>query len=238
MRKRSPFVALTSLLLLVWLLLVPRQARADEPVPAFESYVTDLAHKLTQEERDDLELRLKAYDEAPDGHQIAVIIVHTLDNEPIEDFSYRVAQAWKLGKKGKDDGILISIALVERRFRIEVGKGLEGDLTDLESSDIIRDKVRPFTKAERWHDGIAAAIAEIELKVSGRVYGPRAPAPPRVTTDPQREGSGGSFLSVLLILIVVFLLLRAFRGGGRGGGPPIIFGGGGFGGGWGGGGFG
>ena len=224
-----------SLALFAWL--SPRWARAEDPVPSFESYVTDLAQKLTPEERADLELRLKAYDEAKDGHQIAVVIVRTLDNEPIEDFSYRVAQAWKIGKKGQDDGILITVALAERRFRIEVGRGLEGDLTDLEASDIIQNKVRPFTKAERWHDGIAAAIGEIELKLSGRIYGPAPPDPPRVSPGAQHDDSSGSFLSLLLVVIFVFLLLRAFRGGGRGGGPPLIFfGGGGFGGGWGGGG--
>jgi uncharacterized protein len=206
-------------------------------VPPYASFVTDLAHKLTPAERDDLELRLKAYHDAKDGHEIAVILVPTLDNETIEDFSYRVAQAWKLGKKGKDDGILVTVALAERRFRIEVGRGLEGDLTDVEASDIIREKVRPFTKAERWHDGIAAAIGEIELKLSGRIYGPAPPDPPRVSPPAQHEDSAGSVLAFLLVMIFLFLLVRAFRGGGRGGGPPIIFmGGGGFGGGWGGGG--
>ena len=235
---RARLLLVTSMVLL-FALLAPRRALAADPVPAFESWVTDVARVLTEAERQDLEVRLDAYAKATEGHQIAVVIVPTLDNEPIEDFSYRVAQAWQVGKKGKDDGILIALAISERRFRIEVGKGLEGDLTDLESDDIIRNEVRPHTenKQNHWHDGIAAAIGAIELKLSGRIYGPAPPERPRRIEPTQHEDSKGSVLSVLLLLVFAFIILRALRGGGRGGGPPLIFfGGGGFGGGWGGGG--
>src|SRR5437899_3140972 len=103
--------------------LLARSARAEVPIPPYERYCNDLAGKLTAEERDDLEKRLEAYNKAT-PNEIAVIIVRSLDGEPIEDFAYRVAKAWKVGAKGKDTGVLIAVSLAERRFRIEVGKGL------------------------------------------------------------------------------------------------------------------
>ena len=215
-------------------------ARADVPLPKFDQRCKDLAGIMTEEERLDLDRRLVAYEQATEN-QIAILIVPSLDGEPIEDLSFRVAKAWKLGAKGKDTGILITAAIKERRVRIEVGKGLEGDLTDLESSLIIREKMKPFTQKERWHDAFASALAAIETKLSGKAYGP-VPEMPRGSaargTDVQ-----GYFFTALFLLVVVFIVIRAIKGGGRGGGgggPPIIFfGGGGWGGGgsdWGGGG--
>jgi len=237
-RARSIVTRAFALLAVVLATLLPKLAHAEIAVPAFERYVTDVAGKLTQQERDDLENRLSVYDKET-GNQIAVLIVPSLDGEAIEDLAYRTFQKWKLGKKGKDNGVLIVLAMSERRFRIEVGKGLEGDLTDLESSIIIRDKVRPFTKAERWHDGLAAAIAAIEQKLSGKVYGPAPPKAPVEERRAHRNDPMGVFLAIALFVIFFGLILRAFRGGGRGGGgggPFIFFGGGGFGGGGGGGG--
>lgn len=214
-------------------------ARADVPIPKFDQRCKDLAGVMTEEERLDLDRRLVAYEKAT-GNQIAILVVKSLDGEPIEDLTYRVAKAWRLGEEGKDNGILIAAAIAERRVRIEIGKGLTGDLTDIEASLIIRDKMRPFTKQERWHDGFASALAAIEIKLSGKAYGP-VPERPREKvargTDYQ-----GYFFTAIFLLVFVFVIIRAIRGGGRGGGgggPPIIFfGGGGFGGGggWGGGG--
>lgn len=213
-----------------------RTARADVAVPKLDARCKDLAQVLSPEERDDLERRMVAYEEAT-GQQIAILTIPTLEGEAIEDFSYRVAKAWRLGREGKDDGVLITLARKERRVRIEVGKGLEGDLTDLEASLIIRETMKPFTKQERWHDAFAAALAAIETKLSGKAYGPvpKAPSSKRAGDD-----AVGIFFTALLLGAVFLVILRAIRGGrgggGRGGGPPIIFFGGWPGGGHGGGG--
>lgn len=217
-------------------------ARAEVPIPKFDQRCKDLAGVLSEDERLDLDRRLVAYEKAT-GNQIAILIIKSLEGEPLEDFSFRVAKAWKLGGEEKDNGVLITTAIKERRVRIEVGKGLEGDLTDLESSLIIRDKMRPFTQKERWHDGLASALAAIETKLSGKAYGP-TPEMPR-TSRARGNDVQGYFFTGIFLLVVVFIVLRAIRGGGRGGGgPPIIFfggggdwgGGGGGGGDWGGGG--
>ncbi|MGZ3423718.1 MAG: TPM domain-containing protein [Polyangiales bacterium] len=199
-------------------------------IPKFEFRVVDEAGVLSSEERDELERRLLAYEKAT-GHQIAVLTVKDLGDENLEDFSFRVAKKWKLGQEGKDDGILITLVRNEamRRARIEVGKGLEGDLTDLESNIILREKMRPFTQKGQFYDGLWAAVAAIEQKLSGKVYGPD-PAPVPHT----RRGNDvvGTVFAIALIALVIYLFVMSRRGGGGGGGGPFIFfGGGGFGGG-------
>lgn len=229
-----------AVLALFALLFAANVARADIPIPAFDQRCKDLAHVMSEEERLDLDRRLVAYEQAT-GNHIAILVVPALDGEPIEDFTYRVAKSWGLGNKEKDNGILIAAAIAERRVRIEIGKGLTGDLTDLESSLIIRDKMRPFTKQEKWHDAFASALGAIEMKLSGKVYGP-VPERPREGRVQRGSDYQGYFFTAIFLFIVVMIVVRAIRGGGRGGGgggPPIIFfGGGGFGGGggWGGGG--
>jgi len=213
-------------------------AHAAVPIPKFDQRCKDLAHILTEEQRLDLDRRLVAYEQAS-GHQIAILVIKSLEGEVIEDFSVRVAKAWKLGGEEKDDGILIVASIAERRVRIEIGKGLEGDLTDLEASLIIREQMRPFTLQERWHEGFQSGLGAIEKKLSGKEYGP-VPERPRGHARRGTDYQGYFFTAIFLIVFVV-VILRALRGGGRGGGgggPPIIFfGGGGFGGGgWGGGG--
>jgi uncharacterized protein len=206
-------------------------------IPKFEYRVVDEAGLLSIDERDELEKRLLAYEKAT-GHQIAVLTVKDLGDDDLEDFSYRVARAWKLGQKDKDDGVLVTLVKNEqmRRARIEVGKGLEGDLTDLESDQILVQKMRPFTQQGRYYDGLWSAVAAIELKLSGKVYGPD----PAQVPHGARRGNDviGSFFAIALIALVIFLFFMS-RGGG-GGGPFIWFGGGGGfgGGGFGGGGFG
>lgn len=217
----------------------PAFAFADVAIPKFDQRCKDLAGVLTPDEREELDRRLVAYEEAS-GHQIAILTVKSLEGEPIEDFSFRVAKAWKLGQQGKDDGILLTLALAERKMRIEIGKGLEGDLTDLEASLIIRDVMRPFTKQDRWHEAFQAGLGAIEKKLSGKVYGPVPERPREVRRGVDVQGWG---LAILFVIVFVIVMIRAARGGGRGGGgggPPFIFfgGGGGWGGGGGGGGYG
>src|SRR6185503_6999677 len=87
----------------------------------------------------------------------------SLDGEAIEDVAFATFNEWKLGKKGADNGVLLVIAPAERRVRIETGKGVGGDLTDLQSNDIIRKDIAPLLKEDRFHDAIASgatAIAE------------------------------------------------------------------------------
>jgi uncharacterized protein len=226
-------------------LLFPTRASAAVEVPPFEHWCTDLAGLLTASERADLEARLRAYDKAT-GNTIAVVIIPSLDGEPEEDVAYRFGKTWKLGQKGKDNGVVVLLAHAERRVRIEVGKGLEGDLTDLEANDIVTQRIAPITKGrqDRWHDGLVASVNALETKLSGQIFaadGTATRADPR--TEGHRKDPVGSIASLVLFGIVGFLILRALanrNGGGGGGGFWMGGGGGGWssggGGDWGGGG--
>jgi uncharacterized protein len=115
--------------LALWLCLaLPAAAQDLAPVPALTGRVTDLTGTLTQGQKAALEAQLAAF-QARRGSQLAVLIVPTTRPEEIEQYSIRVVEQWKLGRKNVDDGALLLIAKNDRRLRIEVGYGLEGALT-------------------------------------------------------------------------------------------------------------
>ena len=126
------------LLSFVWLLglvLVEHRAFAYAPPPLVGA-VNDTANLLSKGERDALEARLAAHRKAH-GHEVVVFTLATLGGESIEDVSYGAFNTWKVGRKGKDDGVLLVIATGERRTRIETGKGVGGEITDLQSKRIL-----------------------------------------------------------------------------------------------------
>lgn len=135
----------------------------EMPVPEKPSlYVKDDAGVLNVEQKDDLDEMLKKYDKET-GNQIAVLLIRTTGDESIEKYSYRVATAWGVGQKGKDNGILVTIATEDRKDRIEVGKGLESEVTDSRAGRILRTRevTRSFRR-KRWNDGIRSIISQLQ----------------------------------------------------------------------------
>jgi uncharacterized protein len=150
-------------------------------VPFLTGRVVDNAEILSAATREALEAKLAAHEQAT-TNQVAVLTVVSLDDESIEDFAIRVFESWKLGRRGRDNGVLVIVAPFERRMRIEVGYGLEGTLTDLQASRIIRDRMTPgFTKG-RYDDGVTAGIDAIIDTLEGRESA-TAPAPGIPTQD-------------------------------------------------------
>src|SRR5436190_2122963 len=105
-------------------------AHAD--YPTYKGYVNDFAHVLSPTGVKDLETKLKDFDKQT-TNQIAVVTVQTTEPETIEQYSIHLAEKWKVGQKGKDNGVIMLFAMQDRKMRIEVGRGLEGDLTDIQS---------------------------------------------------------------------------------------------------------
>jgi len=138
--------------------------RAAE-VPYLSGRVVDDAEILSPATREALAGEMKAHEEAT-GNQIAVLTVPTLGGEGIEEYAARVFAAWKLGRKGVDNGVLVVIVPQDRKMRIEVGYGLEGTLTDVASSRIIRDRMTPRFRTGDYdggtNDGVRAVIAQLE----------------------------------------------------------------------------
>jgi uncharacterized protein len=135
-------------------------------VPPLTGRVVDLAGVLPAQDAEQLTAQLKAHEEHT-GNQVAVLILPSLEGEPLEEYSHRIATTWKLGRKGIDNGALLFIALKERKLRIEVGYGLEGTLTDLRSSRIIRQEIVPRFKAGDIPGGVRAGTEAILKTIEG-----------------------------------------------------------------------
>lgn len=182
--------------LLLWLA-VPAFAQDTVPVPALSSPVTDLTQTLTAEQRTALESRLRAH-EAQQGTQIAVLIVPTTQPETIEQYSIRVADAWKIGRQGVDDGVILLVAKNDRAVRIEVGTGLEGALPDVLANRIISQVIVPRFRAGDFAGGINEAITRIIALLEGEPL----PEPlQRSSRESDASDRPGNFLPVLLLLV-------------------------------------
>jgi uncharacterized protein len=168
-------------------------------VPALTGRIVDLARVLPAQDADQLTAQLKAHEEKT-GNQVAVLILPSLEGEPLEEYSHRVATTWKLGQKGTDNGVLLLIALKERKLRIEVGYGLEGTLTDLRSAHIIRNEIVPHFKAGDIPAGVQAGTQAILQTIEGTYQAKESPAD---RTRPGQETS--AFQYVVIGIIVGFL---------------------------------
>lgn len=252
MRARACFAFLLTAAL--WLAAaLPARAQSDVvAVPPLAARVTDLTGTLSAEQKSALEQVLADYEQQR-GSQIFVLMVPSTAPEPIEAYGIRVADAWKAGRKGVDDGAIILIAKDNpaslRKMRIEVGRGLEGALTDAQSKRVLQDVMAPHFRQGDFYGGLSAGISAIQTVIA------QESLPPAERAKRQQSGGGiGDWLPVLfpLAIIVFFVLSAAMRSGGRvtgslpgrpgsrvmmgnrGWGPGTIGGlGGGLGGGWG-----
>lgn len=197
-----------TLLLVLWL--GAPWATAEVPVPPLRAHVTDFTNTLDPAQRSALEQTLSDF-EAKHGAQIAVLIVPTTAPETIEQYSIRVAEQWKLGRKGIDDGVLLLVAKQDRALRIEVGYGLEGVIPDAIANRVVEDVIVPYFKRGDYVGGIQAGVQQLMHLIEGE------PLPP-----PERGRVAGNTEANLPLLIVgalaVGLLLRAMFGRLFGGG--------------------
>jgi len=174
-------------------LVLATQALAVD-LPAPKGYVNDYAGMLSPQRAAALEQQLRNFEQS-DSTQIVVLTLPNLGGEDIETFSIRVAEAWKIGQKGVDNGVILLVAQAERKVRIEVGRGLEGKLTDLVSGRIIRAEISPRFKAGDYDGGIVAGVAAIAAVVKGEYT-----AAPR---DLHQGKKGAPPLFTLLVFLAV-----------------------------------
>lgn len=221
--------------------------------PAMHEPVVDQAGILSAPTRQTLNQLLKnLYNSG--GSQIAVLTISTLNGVSIEEAGIKTAEAWKLGRKGKDDGVILLVAPSDRRMRIEVGRGREGDLTDAYSRRIITEVITPSFKSNDFDTGITNGVAAI-VTITDPQFDLAGAGAARMHLGRSRsrgsDGEGSAFGSLIRALLIFFFfgffilfrVLRMFgltggsrfgRHGGYWGGGGGGFGGGG--GGWGGGG--
>ncbi len=217
-----------ALLCLAFLCLANFSAASPQvEVPKNDGWVTDLAGILTPSTERKLEALMESYRQGS-GHEIAVLTVPELDGQPIERLALEVGRSWGLGEKGKNNGALLVVAYKDRKLRIEVGRGLEGHLTDSRCGRIIRDVIAPHFRKGNTDKGIEEGVLAMH-QVAGGEYG--------VLKTQGKRRKGSPVIGIIVLLIFLFLM---GRGGGGGMLPWLILngisGGSGRGGGFGGGG--
>lgn len=181
------------------------------PVPPLAGHVNDLANTLSAGERQALEAKLSAW-EARTTNQLVVLVVPTTTPESIEDYGIRVADAWKIGQKGEDNGAIFIVAKDDKRMRIEVGYGFEGVLTDVTSRRIIGETVAPLFSQGKFAAGIDAGVDRIIAVVDDGK--PLAPVG-KTARKPARSGNidfGTLFIVLLVAVPIVGGVLRSILG--------------------------
>lgn len=201
--------------------------------------VNDYANVLSASEASALESKLSAYYDST-STQIAVILENSLEGDDLFDYCQRLAEGWGIGEKGKNNGVLIYVAVADRKARIHNGYGMEATVTDAISTRIRTQQMNPAFKAGKFYDGLDAATTSVMQAAAGEF----------VNDKEERQSEKRPSAVVIIIIIIVIIVLFSRGGGGRGNrsrggfGGPIFWGGtfgsGGFsgGGGGGGGGFG
>lgn len=185
-------------LCVVLLLFAAQPAAAEVAVPPLTGRVVDQVAMLTAAQAATLEEKLKAFEERK-GSQVAVLIVPTTQPETIEQFSLRVAEAWKIGRKRIDDGAILIVAKDDRTLRIEVGYGLEGALNDATAKRIIDEIIVPRFRAGQFSEGIEAGVDRILRVIDGEALPPRRQPQPTADWD-----NLGQLIPILLILMLSF----------------------------------
>jgi uncharacterized protein len=229
---------------------IPAQAKfAAPPVPA--RFVTDNAGFLSSGTRDSIDAELQAYEQRT-GHQVIVYIDSTTGGIPLEDFTVNAFAAWKVGRKGLDDGLVLFIFAKDHAVRIEVGYGLESVVTDAASAEIIRNIIIPAIRAgdddAAVSNGVAQILATIDGSPAPETNGGGASPQDDTGFEPPWQGQPFSPVMIIASLIVLigfivlfirspgfalwllFTILSGGRGGGgfSGGGGSFSGGGGGF----------
>lgn len=156
--------------------------------------VSDYAGLLSDGDRQALEVKLRALEDST-STQIVLAIFPGLEGEALEDFSIRLAERWKIGQQVKDNGAIFLVFVQDRKMRIEVGRGLEGSLTDAISSRIIRNEVRPRFQEGRYLEGLHAGVDAMMAATRGEYK-----------AEPARRGRTGGNRPFLIVLVAMFFL--------------------------------
>ncbi|AIY43398.1 Beta-propeller domains of methanol dehydrogenase type [Collimonas arenae] len=224
---RAPVLALwLALLSLLSILALPAAAQtmaAQVAVPPLQSHVTDLVGMLQPDQRTALDNTLSEY-ETRTGSQIAILLLSKTEPEGIEDYAVRVADAWKLGRKGIDDGVILLVAKDNpkalRRMMILTGRGVQGTLTDAQSKRVLQDIIAPYFSKGDFYGGLTAGISAIMPLLDQENFAP----PSRKAAQAQEPSSDllGALAPLLFFgFIILITIISRARGGGAGSGRSL-----------------
>ncbi len=198
--------------LLAVLLLSSAAAQDLAPIPPLKTRVTDQAGMLKPDQQAALEKILQAHEDKT-GSQVAVLLVKSTAPEVIEQYGIRVAEAWKLGRKGVDDGVLLIIAKDNprdlRRMRLEVGRGAEGVITDAMSKRILQDVIAPYFRQNDFYGGLNAGVTAIHALLDKEAF---PSVPQKQAAKVKGQGGSGSWWPLILFgLFFGMVILNAVR---------------------------
>ncbi len=180
-------------------------AWAEQPIPELTARVTDLTNTLSSTQQQLLEQQLTEL-ESKKGSQLVVLVTPSTQPESIEQYAFRVAEHWKLGREGIDDGVLLLVAKNDRKLRIEVGYGMEGAIPDAIAKRVIAEVITPYFKAGDFYGGISAGVHQLGRLIEGEPL----PAPEQHNA---RGPEGPEDLLFFMIFILFFApLLRSMFG--------------------------
>lgn len=188
-------------LMMVVLFIFATLSLAEVAIPLLKARVTDLTRTLSKSEIAQLEQKLADY-EIKKGSQVAILVVPTTQPETIEQYSMRVVEAWKLGRKGVDDAVLLLVAKNDRALRIEVGYGLEGVLPDVVAKRIIDEIIVPAFREGNFAGGLQAGIEHIFKIIEGEPL-----PPPSIRRDTGVSSEPSIILDNIIPIFLVFLVL-------------------------------
>ena len=184
-------------------------ALSQELPPKSNTLVTDFTNTLSASDKQLLEEKLVAFSDSS-STQIAVVIMKSVGQYDINDYGQKLGRAWGIGQKGKNNGILVLVAMGDRKVSIQTGYGAEGALPDAITHEIIQNDITPRFKANDYYGGLDAGTSDI-IKYTKGEY--------KADKKPQNQGGRGSSAFVIVIIVIVILIL-IFRN--RGGGGQII----------------
>ena len=197
---------------------LPIVAAADLEVPENDGWVTDLGDMLSAGQEAELESLMESY-KLGTGHDVALLTIPSLEGEPLATFALEVLREWGLGREDVNDGALLLVAQEERKIRIEVARGLEGNLTDSISGRIIRDVITPEFKAGDFYGGVKSGVLAVHA-ASGGDYAP-------IQRTRSGRNAGGALSGCFSMLFTIFLFSMIFGSRRRHGGgilPWLVIG--------------
>lgn len=198
------------LTIFVALLLVSFIAFSQQLPPKSGTLVTDFTNTLSEGDRQQLESKLVAFDDST-STQIAVVIIKSVGEYDIGEYAQKLGRTWGIGSKGKNNGILVLVALGDRKVTIQTGYGAEGAVPDVITHEIIQNDITPRFKQGDYFGGLNAATNDLMKYMKGEYKAPKR----------AHNGRGGGGGIGILFFIVIIILVIIFRGRGGGGGQII-----------------
>jgi uncharacterized protein len=168
--------------------------------------VTDYTNTISADEKQMLENKLVAFNDST-STQIAVVIMKSVGEYDINEYGQRLGRAWGIGEKGKNNGVLLLVAMSDRKVAIQTGYGSEGAVTDAATHQIIQNDIVPRFRQQDYYGGISSATDDLMKLMRGEY---------KADNKPGRHAKGGGGIFILF-LIIIFILIAVFRGGGGGG---------------------